>query len=71
MSGIVFDKLAHDESMQLDELIEQLEAELGSAEIFTACSNWSLRGGCGSFPEKIMCGRFEAFRRSPVRLMAK
>src|SRR5712671_1725205 len=41
---IVFDKLRHDESMQLDELIEQLETELGSAEIFTALFELELAG---------------------------
>src|ERR1700722_12508543 len=44
---IVFEKLRHDESMQLDELIEQLEAELGSAEIFTALFELELAGRGG------------------------
>jgi DNA processing protein len=49
---IVFDKLRHDESMQLDELIEQLEAELGSAEIFTALFELELAGRVRQLPGK-------------------
>jgi len=48
----VFDKLRHDESMQLDELIEQLEAELGSAEIFTALFELELAGRVRQLPGK-------------------
>jgi DNA processing protein len=49
---IVFDKLRHDESMQLDELIEQLESELGSAEIFTALFELELAGRVRQLPGK-------------------
>ncbi|MBB5339066.1 DNA-processing protein DprA [Tunturiibacter gelidoferens] len=49
---IVFEKLRHDESMQLDELIEQLEAELGSAEIFTALFELELAGRVRQLPGK-------------------
>jgi len=49
---IVFDKLRHDESLQLDELIEQLEAELGSAEIFTALFELELAGRVRQLPGK-------------------
>jgi DNA processing protein len=49
---IVFDKLRHDESMQLDELIEQLEPELGSAEIFTALFELELAGRVRQLPGK-------------------
>jgi DNA processing protein len=49
---IVFDKLRHDESVQLDELIEQLEAELGSAEIFTALFELELAGRVRQLPGK-------------------
>jgi DNA processing protein len=49
---LVFDKLRHDESMQLDELIEQLEAELGSAEIFTALFELELAGRVRQLPGK-------------------
>jgi len=49
---IVFDRLRHDESMQLDELIEQLEPELGSAEIFTALFELELAGRVRQLPGK-------------------
>jgi DNA processing protein len=49
---IVFDKLRHDESMQLDQLIEQLETELGSAEIFTALFELELAGRVRQLPGK-------------------
>jgi DNA processing protein len=48
----VLDRLRHDESMQLDELIEQLEAELGSAEIFTALFELELAGRVRQLPGK-------------------
>jgi DNA processing protein len=49
---IVFERLRHDESTQLDELIEQLEAELGSAEIFTALFELELAGRVRQLPGK-------------------
>src|SRR5580698_5204282 len=49
---LVFDRLRHDESTQLDELIEQLEAELGSAEIFTALFELELAGRVRQLPGK-------------------
>ena len=49
---MVFDRLRQDESMQLDELIEQLEAELGSAEIFTALFELELAGRVRQLPGK-------------------
>jgi DNA processing protein len=49
---IVFDKLRHDESMQLDELIEQLETTLGSAEIFAALFELELAGRVRQLPGK-------------------
>jgi DNA processing protein len=49
---IVFDKLRHDESMQLDELIEQLEATLGSPEIFAALFELELAGRVRQLPGK-------------------
>ena len=51
---IVFGRLRHDESMQLDELIERLEAELGSAEIFTALFELELAGRVKQLPGRIM-----------------
>jgi DNA processing protein len=49
---IVFDKLRHDESMQLDELIEQLDAMLGSSEIFAALFELELAGRVRQLPGK-------------------
>jgi DNA processing protein len=49
---IVFDKLRHDESMQLDELIEQLDATLGSSEIFAALFELELAGRVRQLPGK-------------------
>jgi DNA processing protein len=48
----VFAKLRHDEPMQLDGLIEVLEDELGSAEIFTALFELELAGRVKSLPGK-------------------
>ena len=49
---IVFDRLRHDESLQLDELIEQLESELNSAEIFTALFELEIAGRVRQLPGK-------------------
>jgi DNA processing protein len=49
---IVFEQLRHDESTQLDDLIERLEAELGSAEIFTALFELELAGRVRQLPGK-------------------
>ena len=49
---IVFERLRHDESMQLDELIERLESELGSAEIFAALFELELAGRVKQLPGK-------------------
>ncbi len=48
----VFSRLRHDEPMQLDGLIETLEEELGSAEIFTALFELELAGRVKSLPGK-------------------
>ena len=48
----VLDRLRRDESMQLDELIEGLEGQLGSAEIFTALFELELRGRVKQLPGK-------------------
>jgi DNA processing protein len=49
---LVLDRLRRDESLQLDELIEGLEAQLGSAEIFTALFELELRGSVKQLPGK-------------------
>jgi DNA processing protein len=49
---MVLDRLRHDESVQLDDLIEQLEAELGSAEIFTALFELEIAGRVRQLPGK-------------------
>jgi DNA processing protein len=49
---LVFSRLRHDEPLQLDELMEQMEAELGSAEIFTALFELELSGKVKSLPGK-------------------
>ena len=49
---IVFDRLRHDESLQLDQLIEQLESELNSAEIFTALFELEIAGRVRQLPGK-------------------
>jgi DNA processing protein len=49
---LVLDKLRRDESMQLDELIEGLETQLGSAEIFTALFELELSGRVKQMPGK-------------------
>jgi DNA processing protein len=49
---IVLDRLRHDESTQLDDLIEELEAELGSAEIFTALFELEIAGRVRQLPGK-------------------
>jgi DNA processing protein len=49
---IVLDRLRRDEAMQLDELIEGLEAQMGSPEIFTALFELELRGKVKQLPGK-------------------
>ncbi|HWB32255.1 MAG TPA: DNA-processing protein DprA [Acidobacteriaceae bacterium] len=49
---IVLGRLKRDEAMQLDELIEGLETELGSAEIFAALFELELRGRVKQMPGK-------------------
>src|ERR1700722_12016540 len=55
---IVFERLRHDESTQLDDLIEQLEAELGSAEILTEMFELVLGGRVRQLPGKNCVRRF-------------
>jgi DNA processing protein len=49
---IIFQRLRHDEPLQLDSLIEGLEGELGSAEIFAALFELELAGRVKQMPGK-------------------
>lgn len=49
---LIFDRLRHDEPIQLDGLMEALGEELGSAEIFTALFELELSGKIKSLPGK-------------------
>ena len=49
---LVFGRLRHDEAVQLDELIEGLDMELGSAEIFAALFELELGGKVKQLPGK-------------------
>ncbi len=48
----VLDRLRHDEATQLDDLMERLETELGSAEIFTALFELEIAGRVKQLPGK-------------------
>ena len=48
----VFERLRHDEPLQLDELMEQMDGELGSGEIFTALFELELAGRVRALPGK-------------------
>jgi DNA processing protein len=49
---LVFMRLRHDDPVQLDGLMEQMEGELGSSEIFTALFELELAGRVRSLPGK-------------------
>jgi DNA processing protein len=49
---MVLEKLRHDEATQLDDLMERLEAELGSAEVFTALFELEIAGRVKQLPGK-------------------
>ena len=49
---LVFERLRHDEATQLDELMESLEGQLTSAEIFTALFELELAGRIKQLPGK-------------------
>jgi DNA processing protein len=49
---MVLDQLRHDEATQLDDLIERLESELGSPEIFTALFELEIAGRVKQLPGK-------------------
>jgi DNA processing protein len=49
---LVFARLRHDDPVQLDGLMEQMEGELGSSEIFTALFELELSGRVKSLPGK-------------------
>ena len=48
----VFAHIRHDEPLQLDELMERMESELTSPEIFTALFELELAGRVKSLPGK-------------------
>jgi DNA processing protein len=48
----IFERLRHDEALQLDELMEQMEGELAPAEVFTALFELELAGKVRSLPGK-------------------
>jgi len=48
----VLERLRHDEATQLDDLMERLEAELGSAEVFTALFELEIAGRVKQLPGK-------------------
>jgi len=48
----VFSRIRHDEPVQLDGLMEQMESELGSAEVFAALFELELAGRVKSLPGK-------------------
>ena len=50
--GRIMSLLRHDESVQLDELMEQLEAEMSSSEVFTALFELELAGKIRQLPGK-------------------
>jgi DNA processing protein len=49
---MVFERLRHDEPVQLDELMERMEAEMASSEIFTALFELELSGKVKALPGK-------------------
>ncbi len=49
---LVYNRLRHDEAVQLDELMEAMESELQSAEIFAALFELELSGKVKSLPGK-------------------
>jgi DNA processing protein len=49
---IIFEQLRHDDPLQLDEIMERLESQLGSAEIFTALFELELSGKVRAMPGK-------------------
>ena len=46
------ERLRHDESLQLDELIEGLDGDMGSSEIFAALFELELAGRVKQLPGK-------------------
>jgi DNA processing protein len=48
----VLNQLRHDEAIQLDDLLERLEGELGSAEVFTALFELEIAGRVKQLPGK-------------------
>jgi DNA processing protein len=50
--ALVFGVLRHDEALLLDEIMEKLEAELSSSEVFTALFELELSGRVRQLPGK-------------------
>jgi DNA processing protein len=50
--ALVFDALRHDEALQMDEILEKLEPELSSSEVFTALFELELAGRIRQLPGK-------------------
>jgi DNA processing protein len=50
--GVVFEVLRQDAALQMDEIIELVEAQLSSAEVFTALFELELAGRIRSLPGK-------------------
>jgi DNA processing protein len=48
--GRVFSVLRHDEALQMDEILEKLETEMSSSEIFTALFELELAGRIKQLP---------------------
>lgn len=50
--SIVFEALKHDEALQLDEILDKVETQLTSSEVFTALFELELSGRVRSLPGK-------------------
>ena len=60
----VMEQLRHDESLQLDDLIERLDGQLASAEIFTALFELELAGRVRQMPGKNYVRTFQMSQNS-------
>jgi len=53
--AMVLEVLRSDASLQIDEILDLLETQLTSSEVFTALSSWKLRGACDACRGRITC----------------